>query len=75
MPAFRDGTHVNQDYARGPYCRLRISAGPLRGVYVDQLVLEADGNSLNCRPENLLEVTGPQNTKLMWQRRKAAKKK
>jgi hypothetical protein len=41
MPAFRDGTHVNADYARGNYQRLSISAGPCRGMYVDELVLIA----------------------------------
>jgi hypothetical protein len=88
MPAFKDGTHINADYARGNYRRLRISAGPHRGRYVDELVLEAklgrpiregytvehsNGDSLDCSPANLLEVTGSENTKLMHSRRKAAK--
>ncbi len=41
MPTFRGGTHINQDFARGPYRRIRISAGPHRGEYVDKLILEA----------------------------------
>jgi hypothetical protein len=36
-------------------------------------VEHSNGDSLDPRPENLLEVTGSENTKLMHQRRKAAK--
>jgi hypothetical protein len=90
MPAFKDGTHVNADYARGNYQRLRISAGPCRGMYVDELVLTAklgrpllpgmtvehsNGDSLDPRPDNLIEVTQSQNTKLMHIRRNKAKAK
>jgi hypothetical protein len=89
MPTFTNGTHINTDYARGkvPYKRLRILAGPQRGVYVDVLILEAklgrkllpgmtvehcDGDSLNVDPSNLIEVTGSDNVKLMHARRKRA---
>jgi hypothetical protein len=43
MATFRGGTHVNADFAKqqGKYKRIRISAGPHRGKYVDQLILEA----------------------------------
>lgn len=86
MGTFENGTHVNADLAYiRPYRRLRISAGPLRGVYVDVLILEAklgrkllpgmtvehmNGDSLDVRAENLIEVTGHENTRLMHQRRK-----
>jgi len=61
-PGWKGGTYVNADGY------LRISAGPLRNIYVHLLVLEAklgrplaedeeghhiDGDKLNCRPENL----------------------
>lgn len=41
MTAFKDDTHINVDWARGSYQRIRISAGPHRGEYVDKLILEA----------------------------------
>lgn len=43
MPEFKGGVHINQDFARanGNYKRLRVSAGPHRGQYVDTLILEA----------------------------------
>lgn len=43
MASFRDGTHINVDWARqnGRYQRIRVSAGPHRGEYVDKLILEA----------------------------------
>jgi hypothetical protein len=43
LPTFRGGTHINTDFARqqGKYKRIRISAGPHRGQYVDTLILEA----------------------------------
>lgn len=43
MGTFRDGTHINADFAKsaGRYQRIRISAGPHRGEYVDKLILEA----------------------------------
>lgn len=88
MPTFRDGTHINADYAKGrsdsPYRRLRISAGPQRGQYVDTLILQAklgrplrdgytvehvDGDSLNVDPANLIEVTRPENSTRMQDRR------
>lgn len=83
MPTFKNGTHINKcnDPARK---YLRISAGPQRGRYVHDLILEAkigrrlrpnetaehrDGNGLNCDPEN---ITGPvwrdDNTSLMRKR-------
>lgn len=61
-PRWKGGTRVNSDGY------LQITAGPLRGVYVHRLVLEAklgrkltpeeethhkDGDPLNCSPENL----------------------
>jgi hypothetical protein len=59
---WKGGVNVNSDGY------LRISAGPLRGVYVHRLVLEAklgrkleaeeevhhiNGDRLDCRPDNL----------------------
>lgn len=89
MSGFKDGTHVNCDeaIANGKYKRIRVSAGPHRGQYVDKLILEAklgrslgvgmtvehvDGNTFNFGEcgSNLIEVTGPENVKLMWARRR-----
>lgn len=67
---------------------LRISAGPLKGKYVHQIVMEAklgrplspgeevehcDGDGLNCAPDNLIIVTHPENMRLMHKRRKRNK--
>jgi len=41
MSSFKGGTHINCDWSRGSYQRIRISAGPHRGCYVDTLILEA----------------------------------
>lgn len=43
MAAFKSGTHINCDDAKagGKYKRIRVSAGPHRGKYVDTLILEA----------------------------------
>ena len=67
---FNGGTVVNDSGY------LRISAGPLRDVYVHKLVMEAklgrpidpkveevhhkDGDRLNCHPDNLEVMTIPQ---------------
>lgn len=79
---FEGGTYVKNSHRRkGPY--IRISAGPLRGMYVHVLVMEAklgrklrgsetvdhiDGDGLNCSPDNLQVVTRPENTRLMNKR-------
>jgi hypothetical protein len=42
MAAFKNGVHINQGFIKGKhYKRLRVSAGPHRGQYVDTLILEA----------------------------------
>ena len=82
-PRFKNGTHVNKcnDNARR---YLRISAGPQRGRYVHDLILEAkigrpllshetaehkNGNGLDNSPEN---IEGPifreENTRRMRKR-------
>jgi len=81
---FRNGVYVNNCNTRR-YRRLRISAGPLRGQYVDVLVLQAklgrplahgmtvehlDGNSLNPHPDNLAEISQSENSKAQWERNK-----
>ena len=83
MPPFKDGTYINR--VNGHKCeRIRISAGPQRGKYVDVLVLEAklgrplehgmtvehsNGNTLDCDPDNLEEVTLSDNQYLKYTRR------
>lgn len=80
MAKYRDGTVINTNgYPR-------ISAGPLRNVYVHTLVAEAkigrkltadevvdhiDGNKLNCAPENLRVIPRPANTEYYGGQRKA----
>jgi len=82
---WKGGVHVNHTNAYGtktPY--LRISAGPLRGWYVHELVAMAkigrpltpeetvehtDGDGLNCHPSNLEVVTRSENARLMHLRR------
>jgi HNH endonuclease len=70
-----------------PY--LRISAGPLRGRYVHDLVMEAklgrrlnvetetvehlDGDGLNPHPDNLIVVTREENSRLRHEREKAGR--
>jgi hypothetical protein len=77
---FKKGkTYVN------PATYLRITAGPQRDKYVHMLVAEAkigrrlradetvehdNGNGLDCRFENILIVSRPENTRLMAERRK-----
>jgi hypothetical protein len=42
MGKFKNGTHVNSGFIKGKhYKRIRVSAGPHRGKYVDTLILEA----------------------------------
>lgn len=92
LNAFKNGTRVNwcqmRKNKKKTYPRIRISAGPQRGQYVDRIILKAklgreilpgmevehlDGNSLNIDPCNLTEVTRPENNYSMWQRRKKEK--
>lgn len=82
MPRFKFGTHVNtcNDKKRR---YLRISAGPQRGKYVHDLILEAklgrrlrknetcehiNGYGLDVSPENLTNLTRPENSKAQWRR-------
>jgi hypothetical protein len=85
VPSFKGGVYVNKcnDKSRK---YLRISAGPQRGRYVHDLVLEAkigrelkpgetaehqDGNGLNVHPENIIgPVFRDENTRMMQKRRK-----
>lgn len=83
MSKFSDGTYVNR--CHDPNRRyLRISAGPQRGRYVHDLILEAkigrplrmretaehkDGNGLNCDPNNIVgPVSRAENTRMARER-------
>lgn len=72
MPKFKFGTHLNNTKKKGKkkLKYLRISAGPLRGLYVHRLIAAVkygrelgphetvdhqDGNTLNDHPDNLSE--------------------
>lgn len=87
---WKGGTSVNNKHHRKdrdkkkdmcPY--LRITAGPLAGVYVHTIVMEAklgrkllphetvehaDGNGLNPHPDNLKVMTLEQNSAARWER-------
>lgn len=87
MNAFKNGTYTNRcnDAARQ---YIRVCAGPQRGQYVHDLILEAkigrklqpgetaehkDGNGLNLDPENIIgPIFRKENTQRMWKRRKSA---
>ena len=83
-PKWKGGTHTNGDGY------LRITAGPLRGVYVHRLVLEAklgrplapdenahhiDGDRLNDHPDNLEAVHESEHGSITWRQRKRASKR
>ncbi len=82
LSRFTGGVSINRSKRRPPY--LRISAGPLRGVYVHTLVVEAklgrklfknetvehlNGNGLDSSPDNLIVVSLAENVKRMHLRR------
>jgi hypothetical protein len=87
VPRFKGGVSVNKcnDDTRR---YLRITAGPQRGRYVHDLILEAklgrplksdetaehkDGNGLNVDPTNIIgPVSRSENSRLKWARRKAS---
>lgn len=81
---WKGGVSVNTT-RNGKLSYLRITAGPMRGKYVHDLIGMAkigreltkeetvehvDGDGLNPHPDNLTVVTRPENTRLMHVRRK-----
>lgn len=97
MPPFKYGTKINYKHGlkgkdgklrEKPAKYLRISAGPMRGRYVHDVVMEAklgrkligdetvehaDGNGLNPDPDNLTVVSRKLNTELRWARERKAR--
>lgn len=98
MPPFSGGVSVNYSHGRRnksgelrekPAKYLRVQAGPQRGRYVHDLIMEAklgrelekdetvehkDGNGLNVDPGNLIVVTKRVNTRLRYQREQRARR-
>lgn len=97
MPPFKFGVKVHYSHGRKtkkggkrkkPAKYLRVSAGPQRGAYVHDLIVEAkrgrklegdetvehqDGNGLNVDPDNLIVVSKSLNTTLRYQRERKAR--
>lgn len=97
-PPFSGGVSVNYSHGRrnkdgelreNPARYLIIRAGPQRGKYVHDLIMEAklgrelekdetvehkDGNGLNVDPSNLIVVTKRVNTRLRYQREQRARR-
>lgn len=90
-PVFKNGVYVNRPNGKSSRkAYLRVCAGPQRGRYVHDLILEAkigrkllpgetaehkDGNGLNCDPDNIIgPVFRDENTRLMQKRRKRQSK-
>ena len=98
-PPFSGGVSINYPHSKNdvngkprhkPAKYLQISAGPQRGKYVHDLIMEAklgrelekdetvehkDGDGLNVAPDNLIVVTRRVNTHLRHQREQRARRR